>query len=104
MKDYTLQSFEPQVGSTFQIMINGQPSLDLVLAEAEDTSIAGQVRDPSIRNQPISLIFNGPLTPIAPQCNYDLNHLSLGSLQLFLVPIGPDTKSRQVMQYQAIFN
>ncbi len=104
MQDCTLPLFEPHVGSTFQIMLNGQPALDLTLDEVEDLTVDDRLRDPSIRAQPFSLIFRGPLTPVAQQACYDIGHAELGSLQLFLVPIGRDKKSRQHMLYQAIFN
>lgn len=102
--DYTLQVFEPHIGSSFQVMVNGEPALDLTLANVEDQTIAGQQRDPSIRAQPFSLIFHGPLSPVAGQASYQLDHPQLGAVTIFLVPIGPDRKSPQKMQYQAIFN
>lgn len=104
MHEHTLQLFEPHVGSTFQVVVNGQPALDLELAAVEDLSVAGRRRDEAIRSQPFSLIFHGPKSPIAGQAQYEVSHAILGSLQIFLVPIGPDRASRQIMQYQAIFN
>ena len=104
MHELTLSLFEPHVGSTFQVMVNGQPALELKLVEAEDLTVAGRWRDPSVRVQPFSLIFHGALSPIAPQSNYDLSHTELGHLQIFLVPLGPDKKTRLNMQYQAVFN
>jgi hypothetical protein len=104
MHEQTLQLFEPHVGSTFHGIVNGQPALNLELAAVEDLTVAGRQRDEAIRSQPFSLIFHGPNSPIAPQAQYDVSHAELGSLQIFLVPIGPDRKSRQMMQYQAIFN
>lgn len=104
MQELSFELFEPLVGSTFQIMVQGQPSLDLKLASVEDMTVEDLLRDPSIRSQPFSLIFDGPMTPVAPQAIYELNHDQLEKLNLFLVPIGPDRKTRQVMQYQAIFN
>ena len=104
MQDHTLDLFEPHVGSSFQILFNGEPALELKLVEAEDLTDAGRWRDPSVRSQPLSLIFHGPLTPVAHQSNYALNHAQLGQLQIFLVPIGPDRKTRLNMPYQAIFN
>ncbi len=74
------------------------------LVEVEDLTVDDRLRDPSVRVRPFSLIFHGPLTPIAPQANYDLSHAQLGQLQIFLVPLGPDRKTRLNMQYQAIFN
>ena len=104
MQELTLSLFEPHVGSTFQIVLNGKPALELTLVAVEDLTVEDRLRDASIRAQPFSLIFHGPLTPVAQQSSYDLSHAQLGQQQLFLVPLGPDRKSPQNMQYQAIFN
>jgi hypothetical protein len=105
MQDLTLQLFEPQVGSTFQIMINGEPALELNLVEVNDLTIKDDpLRDPTLRSQPFELLFHGPLTPIAEQMNYELSHSELGQLAIFLVPLGPDQPARQHMRYQAVFN
>jgi len=102
--DYTLQDFEPHIGSGFRLVSNGSPDLDLTLVEVEDQTIPGQDRDPSIRSQPFSLIFHGPLSPVAAQAAYRVEHSQLGAMTIFLVPIGPDRKGQRKMQYQAIFN
>lgn len=104
MQDCTLALFQPLVGSLFQLIINGQPALDLTLFDVEDLTIEGQVRDSAIRAQPFSLIFHGPLSPFAHQGNHVLKHAQLGNLEMFLVPIGPDRKAGRNMQYQAIYN
>lgn len=50
--------------------------------------------------EPFSLLFRGPKEPILPQQVYHLEHPRLGSVELFLVPVGPDTVG---MQYEAVF-
>ena len=50
--------------------------------------------------EPFSLVFRGPKEPVLPQHIYRLTHPRLGSLDLFLVPIGPDTVG---MQYESVF-
>ena len=104
MQDCTIAMFQPHVGSLFQLILNGQPALDLTLFQVDDLTIEGQVRDPSIRSQPFSLVFHGPLSPIAAQGCFTLRHAQLGELLMFTVPLGPDRKTGQSMQYQAIFN
>jgi hypothetical protein len=54
---------------------------------------------PRLKN--FSLLFRGPLAPVLPQCIYHLNHDTLGSMEIFLVPVGPDSEG---MQYEAVFN
>lgn len=105
MEQLTLETFQPHAGSTFQLIIDEQPVLDLVLAEVEDLSRPNRSRrqDDRVRTSPFSLIFHGPLSPVANQQSFDLQHEQLGRLNIFLVPVGPDT-SREKMCYQAIFN
>lgn len=104
MSEITRQLFEPHVGTCFQVIVNGQPCLDLTLAEVEDQTLDDPLRDNSLRQEPFCLIFHGPLNPIARQASYELGHPHLTGLEMFLVPIGPDRQTRQHMQYQAIFN
>jgi uncharacterized protein DUF6916 len=54
------------------------------------------------RRQPFSLIFRGPMAPVLPQQRiYMLENRTLGTLEVFLVPIGSD---QQGMQYEAVFS
>ena len=73
-----------------------QQSLSLVLEDAEPR---GAVNSENAR-QSFSLVFSGPLEPILPQRVYCLANAETGTLELFLVPIGP---SGDRQQYEAIF-
>jgi hypothetical protein len=55
----------------------------------------------SPRLENFSLLFRGPMAPVLPQRIYRLDHNSLGRLEIFLVPLGPDGEG---MQYEAVFN
>ena len=50
---------------------------------------------------PFSLIFRGPLDIRLPQQIYLILHPKMGSLQIFIVPVGPDQSGQC---YEAIFN
>ena len=52
----------------------------------------------SPRLENFSLLFRGPIAPVLPQRIYRLDHDTLGSMEIFLVPLGPDG---QGMQYEA---
>lgn len=52
------------------------------------------------RRRPFSLTFRGPNDPVLSQRIYALENPALGTLDIFLVPIGPD---KQGMQYEAVF-
>jgi hypothetical protein len=47
-----------------------------------------------------SLVFYGPPHPVLPQRIYRFEHATLGSFDLFIVPIGPEGEA---MQYEAVF-
>lgn len=47
-----------------------------------------------------TLLFHGPPTPVLPQRMYHFDHGSVGSFDIFIVPIGPEAGS---MQYEAVF-
>jgi hypothetical protein len=68
--------------------------LELVGAEAASSSSA---RDAA--RAPFSLTCRGPRHPLLRPRLYPLHHPSLGKLELFLVPIGPDASGQR---YQAI--
>lgn len=48
-----------------------------------------------------SAYFDGPGDRLLPQGTYPLDHESMGSFELFLVPIG---KNERGYQYEAVFN
>lgn len=57
-------------------------------------------RDPAAPREPFSLVFRGPAEPALAQAIQPLRHPRLGTLALFLVPIGADGDGRR---YEAVF-
>jgi Domain of unknown function (DUF6916) len=53
------------------------------------------------REAPFSLLLSGPRSPSLPQATYSMQHPRLGSIELFLVPVGQDATS---MRYEVTFN
>ncbi len=100
LETFTLATFQPLVGERFQIPADPGP-IDVVLAEA-NAPAAGERADPREGGprSPFSIVFRGPLEPILPQRIYEFRHDTLGSFELFIVPIGPDDGA---MQYEAVF-
>jgi hypothetical protein len=97
---FTLATFRPLVGERFRIAADEGP-IDLVLAEANAPAAGGELDAQSGRRRaPFSIVFRGPLEPILPQRIYPLRHDTLGSFELFIVPIGPEGDA---MQYEAVF-
>ncbi len=85
--------FEPHVGATFAIDSNGT-QLDLTLAEVERLGTA--LREGGA----FSLTFMSPRGPFLAQGVYPLQHPLLGTLELFIVPLGPKDGGNS---YQVIF-
>lgn len=92
----TLTSFVDCLGTVFRLDAGEALSLELTLIEAEATRFSSQADS----SPAFSLIFRGALQPILPQQIYKFEHDRLGTLEMFIVPIGPDN---QGMRYQAIF-
>ena len=54
-----------------------------------------------VLRQPFSIIFSGQKDIVWPQGTYTIDHHSLGKMDIFLVPIGPNDHG---MRYEAVFN
>ncbi|HAV35428.1 MAG TPA: hypothetical protein DCX52_03555 [Massilia sp.] len=88
-----LADFSVQCGTAFAIAGLNGVALDLFEALPLDS------RAPDERR--FSLMFQGPAQPALEQAIHTLEHPVLGTLAIFLVPVGRDARG---MQYQAIFN
>jgi len=51
--------------------------------------------------RPFSLLFRGPREGFLPQRTYRVEHVALGTLDIFIVPIGLDPSG---YRYEAVFN
>lgn len=100
MRILTSEDFLPMADGSFQIMVDGQPAVEIRLSEIR----AQQVRDfPGKLREPFSLFFEGGQGVLCPQGNYRLRHAASGwEAEMFIVPVGevPDGSYR----YQAVFN
>ena len=73
---------------------------DPVKTELIEIEKHGTFNPGSHQRQSFSLIFRGPMEPLLPQKTHVLKNETMGNLEIFLVPIGPDD---QGMRYEAIF-
>jgi len=85
--------FEPHVGQAFAIEVDGK-QLELKLAEVERLGAAMR------EGGAFSLLFLSAAGPSLPQGLYPMRHPALGTLELFVVPLGPKDGSNS---YQVIF-
>ncbi|HYA37228.1 MAG TPA: hypothetical protein VEI74_03015 [Candidatus Methylomirabilis sp.] len=96
-QDLTHAQFAGCLNELFRIYADAG-SFDVELIQAE---VLGSRHDGPGRRVPFSLVFRGPLEPVLPQRIYRLEHGGLGTLEIFLVPLGPD---KDGMRYEAVFN
>jgi hypothetical protein len=91
----TLDDFSPLVGRAFEVDF-GPERVSLVLVEA--TELASPSAAP---RSSFSLLFQGPPDPFLDQRTYSMTEESLGTLEIFLVPVG---RVEQGFLYEAVFN
>jgi hypothetical protein len=100
LENFTVDTFAPLVGSVFVVHVDTTNVLDLQLLEA--VPIGGPDSTAAIPGRrPFSLSFRGPRTPVMVQRIYRMDHPTLGSFEVFLVPVGSD---EQGMLYELVFN
>lgn len=90
----TKADFEPHVGTEFRV--DGVPGRPLQLVE-----IVSHDQEAPNGRAAFSLFFRGPPGDHLPQRIYPLQHPSLGALEIFIVPLGPDETGHL---YEAAFS
>lgn len=109
LSELSSADFAPHCGEQFELLpvpygqpydpaIHGPPR-PLTLLEASDL-VTQRVLAPGER-RPFSLIFLAPGVRSMPQQTYQVAHATLGSLDIFLVPIALDAAG---LRLQAIFS
>ena len=94
MEDLLAGSFEPHIGTVFNLRGQDGPGRDFTLAQVD-------VR-PDTDGKNFSLVFTDPGADVVPQGTYYFDHDVMGELLLFVVPIGPGSDG--VLRYESIFN
>ena len=94
LRDVTADTFAPHRGETFRASAADASPFELTLVIVTEGAEQGPAR------RQFSLVFrSGPGTP-HPQRIYRLEHDVLGTREIFLVPIAPDTDGQR---YEAVF-
>lgn len=78
----SIDDFEPHLNATFEINAPG----GIVPLKLVQTASAGHAMR---EGGAFSLLFQAPGGPFLPQAIYSLRHPALGTLEIFLVPVGP---------------
>ncbi|MDO8189397.1 hypothetical protein Q5424_26565 [Conexibacter sp. JD483] len=97
----TLEQFAPHVGDTFALTLtatDGAETLELAFTLDAAVEVAGAGDDAA--RQPFALRFRVPFATVLPQQIFPLRHERLGTLEIFLVPIGQDADG---VRYEAVF-
>jgi uncharacterized protein DUF6916 len=90
-------SFAEQLHTIFYLHVEGRESVPLELYEVSEP--LDPKRSPGMEQ--FSLLFRGPRVPFYPQGVYTLEHKDLGTGELFIVPVGPDSHG---MCYQVVLS
>ena len=90
--------FSPHLYETFfaQTFASKPVAFELI----DVTELGPAPADDNRQRRPFSIVFRGPTDVHLPQRIYTLENHEMGSMDLFLVPIGRDG---QGMRYEAIF-
>lgn len=93
----TLQSFEPHVGSQFELTYASDETIIVALNEA--SAIGKEPSDG--RRHAFALLFSGPADPPLEQQVCRLKHEQLDELEVFLVPVNQTEDGQRL--YEAVF-
>ena len=95
LEQLTSASLGAQLNTKFRLSAPPEKTVEIELVEVkENDEVAGQT-------ERFSAFFRGPLEPFLPQRTYTMEHASLGSFELFIVPI---RKDQEGYYYEAVFN
>jgi hypothetical protein len=96
-----LSDFAGRVGNTFRIWIDDNQSVSAELVETHSLGFNPLAGGKQAERESFSLQFRALDEWRYPQRIFRVDHNELGSLEFFLVPLGPDDKG---MRLEAIFN
>ncbi|HEX8129334.1 MAG TPA: hypothetical protein VF527_09550 [Pyrinomonadaceae bacterium] len=95
LEHLTLDALSAQLHTKFRVGLEPEKTVELELVEVQaHGDVAGQA-------ERFSAFFRGPLAQMLPQNTYPMEHEQLGSVEIFIVPVGKDDKG---FQYEAVFS
>lgn len=93
-EELTADAFASHVNSRFRLIAGPESVMEVELIEFTAGS-------KSARHEAFSIVFRAPADAPLEQRIYGLEHESMGTFELFLVPIA---KSPEGVRYEAVFN
>ena len=97
LENLTHENFRKWLNQKFQIE-HGGGALEVELIECRTLA---SPRKKDLQREPFALIFRGPRQPVLPQRIYKLEGGPMETLEIFMVPVGPDETG---MRYEAVFS
>ena len=93
--------FAPYLNQMVQIKTESGEEIELELREVTEMGSDSSINDMTGERKPFSVVFRGSPELVLSQSMYDIEFKQIGTLSIFIVPIGPDNEG---MLYQAVFN
>ena len=103
LERFTIDTFAPLTGQVFRLHVEGQERpLETTLESVTEIPVAGwRPEEVAAHRKPFSLVFLGPPQVVLPQAIYRFEHAELGTIEIFIVPIG---RTAQAVQYEVVFS
>lgn len=94
--------FSAYLNTTFWISLGTWNTLEVELVAVNEFKQSATAKEPAnAKRERFSLIFTGPKNTPLKQDTYTIKHHNLGTLLLFLVPMGSNKKGTE-LRYEAI--
>src|SRR5579859_5097227 len=108
LETLTAEDFRGHHGTRFKLTGRSPEGGPEVCVEAELADVSEiPSGSPGVSRMPFSVVFHGPLEPVLPQGIHRMEHEHFGTLELFIVPIGPSEvapgETPTAMRYEAVF-
>jgi hypothetical protein len=97
LNTFTVETFEPHVGTTFLVRLSDASPIELTLIEASRLTNDNDTRR---QRAPFRLIFRDPERRVVQQGTYDVEHAAFEPVRIFLVPIQADASG---LYLEAVF-
>jgi hypothetical protein len=94
LENLNFKSFSEHLNTKFRVYAGDDNTVELELVEAKDLGS-------NSRQERFTLLFRGPHNVALEQRIYKMEHDKIGSLDLFIVPVGAVEAGKE---YEAIFN
>ncbi|HEX8179658.1 MAG TPA: hypothetical protein VF525_08975 [Pyrinomonadaceae bacterium] len=96
--ELTQENFARHLHTKFRVRVNAPRPVELELVEVRGwMSLAWE----QTSMEQFSIFFAGPPDLLLPQHLYTLEHEQMGTLDIFIVPVGRDASG---VRYEAVFN